>query len=106
MEVLKYQLGSAAISNVGFKDINYNSGEIYDSTDWSSAVLSGSVNWNTVTYEENPNGNALRWGTMYNFSFTASASPVVGDIQLGLFKQVVQVHFQWQQIFQWEHPLV
>ena len=78
--------GSAAISNVGFKDINYNSGEIYDSTDWSSAVLSGSVNWNTVTYAENPNGNALRWGTMYNYSFTASASPVVGDIQLGLFK--------------------
>ncbi|MGY8753168.1 MAG: hypothetical protein ACKVIO_04655 [Phycisphaerales bacterium] len=78
--------GSAAISNVGFKDINYNSGEIYDSTDWSSAVLSGSVNWNTVTYEENPNGNALRWGTMYNYSFTASASPVVGNIQLGLFK--------------------
>jgi hypothetical protein len=78
--------GNAAISNVGFKDINYNSGEIYDSTDWSSAVLSNSVNWNTVTYEENPNGNALRWGTMYNFSFTASASPVVGDIQLGLFK--------------------
>ena len=78
--------GDASVSNVGFHDIDYNSGEIYDSTDWSNSVVPGSVSWNTVTYNQNPNGNAMRWGTMYNYRFTSSAAPKDGEISLGLFK--------------------
>jgi hypothetical protein len=78
--------GDAILTNVGFKDIDYNSGEIYDNTDWASNANTGSASWFGPTYEEDPNGNALRWGTMYNFSFIASASPEFGDITLGLFK--------------------
>ncbi len=78
--------GDATITDVGFKDIDYNSGEIYDNTDWTSNVVAGSVSWNGPTYEQDPNGNALRWGTMYNYSFVATASPEFGDVTLGLFK--------------------
>ena len=78
--------GSASISSVGFKDINYNSGEIYDGTDWTNSVVPGTVSWNTETYDQNPNGNALRWGTMYNYRFTATSAPQAGNIELGLFK--------------------
>ncbi|MDP7005792.1 MAG: hypothetical protein QF718_06240, partial [Phycisphaerales bacterium] len=84
--VVEIPTGDALITNVGFKDIDYNSGEIYDNTDWTSSVASDFVSWNGATYAENPEGNALRWGTMYNFRFTATAAPTTGDIQLGLFK--------------------
>jgi hypothetical protein len=79
-------VGDASVSAVGFKDIDYNSGELYDNTDWSSSINAGTVNWNGATYATNPNGNALRWGTMYNFSLTTTAAPVDGEVQLGLFK--------------------
>jgi hypothetical protein len=78
--------GNAVVSNVSFKDIDYNSGELYDNTDWSSQIDAGSVTWTGGIYAQNPNGNALRWGTMYNFRFTASAAPKSGTIDLGLFK--------------------
>jgi len=86
INVVEIPTGSAIITNVGFKDIDYNSGEIYDNADWSSSVNTGSVSWNGATYAQNPNGNALRWGTMYNFRFTATAAPESGSIELGLFK--------------------
>ena len=86
INVVEIPTGSAIITNVDFKDIDYNSGEIYDNADWSSSVNTGSVSWNGATYAQNPNGNALRWGTMYNFRFTATAAPESGSIELGLFK--------------------
>ncbi len=78
--------GSATISNVGFKDIDYNSGELYDNTDWTSSVNTGSVSWQGGVHAENEYGNALRWGTMYNYRFTATAAPEAGTIDLGLFR--------------------
>ncbi len=78
--------GDAILSDVGFKDIDYNSGELYDNTDWASNVVAGSVSWNGPTFEQNENGNALRWGTMYNFSFTATAPQEYGEITLGIFR--------------------
>jgi len=79
-------VGSAIVSNVDFKDIDYNSGELYDNTDWTSQVDAGSVTWQGGIFEQNENGNALRWGTMYNFRFTATAAPKTGTIDLGLFR--------------------
>ena len=84
--VVEIPTGNASITNVGFKDIDYNSGEIYDNTDWTSSLDTGQVSWRGATYADNPNANALRWGTMYNFRFTATAAPESGSIELGLFK--------------------
>jgi hypothetical protein len=71
------------ISNAGFKDIGYHSGEPYSGTDWTPAINGASVNWATQTYAQNVNANALRWGTLYNFWFDATASgETSADIEL------------------------
>jgi len=78
---------SAIITNVGFKDVNYHSGEPYANTDWTSSVTGGSVTWNSPqTFAQNANTNALRWGTMYNFWFDANLPPTSGQATIGLFK--------------------
>jgi hypothetical protein len=75
------------VTNIGFHDVNSHSGDPYDSTDWVGARTGGTVTWAAAqTYAENPDANALRWGTLYNFRFDASAPPVAGSVTLGLFK--------------------
>ena len=75
-----------SVTNIGFHDVAYHSGEPFDGTDWTSTMGSGSLSWRTQTYDNNPDANALRWGTLYNFWFDASAAPVDGDVALTLFK--------------------
>ncbi len=76
----------AAISNVGFHDVSYHSGEPFVGTDWSSTVDATSVKWNCETFAANPNANALRWGTLYNFRFDANVPPGNFQITAGIFK--------------------
>ena len=74
------------ISNIGFHDVDYHSGEPYDGTDWTSSVDDSAITWHTQTSQENPNANALRWGTLYNFRFDSNAPPQtsLGSIELFL----------------------
>jgi len=75
-----------SVSGVSFHDVEYHSGEPYDNTDWISSADSQSVMWRSPeTFAENPNSNALRWGTMYNFWFTSLDGPRPGTATLGLF---------------------
>ncbi|MDX2147617.1 MAG: hypothetical protein SFZ23_08860 [Planctomycetota bacterium] len=79
----------ANITNVGFTDVAYHSGEPYDSVDWVPEVTSTSVTWRVAeTFAQNPNANALRWGTQYNFRFIADRPPggSASQITLGLFR--------------------
>ncbi|MBL8862467.1 MAG: hypothetical protein JNK02_10705 [Planctomycetes bacterium] len=82
----------ATIQNIGFRDVAYHSGDgegniTRDGTDWAGVVSGGAITWTTAqTFAQNPNGNALRWGTTYNFRFDADAPPVVGSATLGHFK--------------------
>lgn len=91
--------GSAAISNVGFKDVDHHSGEcepqpdmtcpLISSVDWTSGFdgASDTVSWETDLYSIDPQANAIRWGTMYNFWFDADAPPTaISHAQLTLFK--------------------
>jgi hypothetical protein len=75
-----------AVTNMGFHDIDYHSGEPYSLADWTATSSSSDVNWFTETYETNINANALRWGTLYNFRFGVNVPPGPGHITLGLFK--------------------
>ncbi|MBI70053.1 MAG: hypothetical protein CMJ38_08715 [Phycisphaerae bacterium] len=79
-------IGDASVTNIGFKDVNYNSGEIYDGTDWSVTNENGELAWSTVSYESNQNANALRFGTLYNFRFDSASPPANGDAILSFFK--------------------
>lgn len=77
----------ATITNVGFHDVDYHSGDPYDNTDWNSSVGANAVTWSSPeTFAQNPNTNALRWGTMYTFWFTADVAPAMGDVELSLFR--------------------
>ncbi len=81
-------LGSGVgVSNQGFKDINYHSGEPYDNTDWLKPQSVGEVRWTSPnTFTTDALSNALRWGTIYNFWFDADVPPISGSVSIGLFR--------------------
>jgi len=74
------------ITNLGFHDVAHHSGEPYDGTDWMSTVNANTVAWSTTAWSINPNANAIRWGTLYNFRLQSNRAPSNGSITLGLFK--------------------
>ncbi len=74
------------VTNIGFSDVDYHSGDPYDNTDWESFFGAGVVIWATPqTHGQNPNSSAIRWGTMDTFWFDADAGPATTEITLGLF---------------------
>ena len=76
---------AANITNAGFKDIEAHSGEPYPGTDWTVSSSGGQVSWSTLTFATDPNANALRWATMFNFWFDANQPPtedIVHTIEL------------------------
>lgn len=78
---------SIALSNVFFRDVEYHSGEPFSNTDWLFEHSGDVARWrSTQTFAENANANALRWGTMYTFEFTANSAPLTGQAELTLFK--------------------
>jgi hypothetical protein len=77
---------SVTVSNQGFHDVDYHSGEPYSGTDWAFTEGSGVLNWSTQTFAQNANANALRWATLYNFRFEANAPPRCASTTIGLFR--------------------
>lgn len=79
------------VSNIGFHDVDYHSGDgiggvNQDATDWPGVVSGGSLTWATDDFATDQNANALRWGTLYNFRFDADAPSASGTATFGLFK--------------------
>jgi hypothetical protein len=83
------------ISNIGFhappqepgwaNDGTFNN-QGYSSTPWTVTQASNSITWNTETFAQNQNANALRWGTLYNFRFDADQPPQSASATVGYFK--------------------
>src|SRR5213075_1407394 len=89
-------LGAGAnISNPGFhappqepgwaNDGTFNN-QGYSSQQWSFTQASDSITWNSETFAQNQNANAIRWGTLYNFRFDADQPPQSADATVGFFK--------------------
>lgn len=81
----------AILSEIGFHDVDYHSGDGIDgvnhhNTDWTPLHLDGELRWETDSFADKPNSNALRWGTLYNFWFQTNVAPTVGRVRLGLFE--------------------
>jgi hypothetical protein len=75
----------AVVTNIGFSAPLYHSGEVYSNAPWTGAKSGNRVIFSAPEkYEGNPNTNALRWGTMYTFWFTANVPPSMQPGQLGL----------------------
>ncbi|MCP3919929.1 MAG: hypothetical protein GY711_30740 [bacterium] len=74
------------VTNPRFFGLRHHSGSPYSNADWSVAQTVLDITWSTEDFGTNPNANALRWGTLYSYSFVANLPPVaVGVAELGLF---------------------
>ncbi len=80
------------VANVGFHDVFYHSGDghpgegNFDGTDWAveDTGIGGNrtLSWSTSIFDADPNANALRWGSTYNFRFNANTPPQGTEITL------------------------
>ena len=85
VQSFKVPFGSSAmVTNVEFRACPSHSGEPYSNAAWAP-TFTGGITWATQSFAENPNANALRWGTLYNFRFDANKPPKNGTLELGLF---------------------
>ena len=89
-------LGAGAnLSNIGFhappqepgwpNDGTFNN-QGYSSTPWAVTQASDSITWNSETFAQNQNANAIRFGTLYNFRFDADQPPASTNATVGFFK--------------------
>ena len=58
----------------------------YSSTPWTSTDAAGAMSWATESFASNPNANAIRWGTLYNYRFDSNRPPAVVNATIGFFK--------------------
>jgi hypothetical protein len=89
-------LGSGVtLSNVGFRSPPQHPGSPLDGTfsnagfsnaAWAQSQASGSMTWSSETFAVNPNANAIRWGTMYNFRFDSNRPPQAMNATVGFYK--------------------
>ena len=70
----------------GFHDVDYHSGEPFDGADWPPRISDDRITWATTSCDIDPNANALRWGTLYNFRFNAITPPQPVEATIGLFR--------------------
>lgn len=75
----------SAVTLPGFSDVAHHSGEIWDGIDWVMDSSPDQIRWHTQDYNLYPNANAIRWGTLYNFTLTSDVAPVNGSVEVGLF---------------------
>ncbi len=95
-------LATANISNIGFhappqepgwaNDGTFNN-QGYSSMPWAGTQVNGCqqwlgscLMWNSETFAQNQNANAIRFGTLYNFRFDADLPPTLWYATIGFFK--------------------
>jgi len=86
------------LTNIGFRDVDYHSGDgdggvTNDGTDWALDTTPGHVRWFTDGAGDNPNANALRWGTLYNFRFDADTPPAPADLTIAPYRTGTPLSF-------------
>ena len=53
---------------------------------WAANQTFAALSWNTKTFAEDQNANAIRFGTMYNFRFDSNRPPQSANATIGFFK--------------------
>lgn len=93
------------LSNIGFYAPPQHPGSTADGTvgdagfsslPWTQTQTSGSMTWNSETLAQNPNANAIRWGTMYNFRFDSNVAPQTVTATIGFLKTGAPITVQIQ----------
>jgi hypothetical protein len=57
----------------------------YSNAAWTPNQTASTLTWNSETFAQNPNANALRWGTLYNFRFDSNRPPQTTNATIGFF---------------------
>ena len=70
---------------LGFNDVEHRENP-WSVDDWTPVISAGDISWSTDSYSVNPDANAIRWGTLYNFRFTCDAAPTTGLVNASPFK--------------------
>ena len=95
----------ATLSNIGFRAPPQHPGSSadgtvgntgYSSTPWTPVQIANALGWSTESFAQNPNANAIRWGTMYNFRFDSNRPPRIADATVGFFKTGAPITVQIQ----------
>lgn len=83
------------LSNIGFRMPPQHPGSANDGTmnsagfssaAWTQTQTGAAMSWASETLAQNPNANAIRWGTMYNFRFDSNRPPTNANATVGFFK--------------------
>jgi hypothetical protein len=83
-QIRSFSVPVRAVPNIA--NIGYHDGDGEVTNDWQVTVDGRSITWQTETFAQNPNANALVFGYLYNFRFDADAPPAALNVTLGLFK--------------------
>ncbi len=83
-----------SVSNTGFRAPQNEAGVVNDGTGgagisnavWSPVQNSTALRWSSQTFAQNPNANAIRWGTLFNFRFDSNRPPAAANATVGFFK--------------------
>jgi hypothetical protein len=71
----------AIVTNAQFRGVPYHSGEPFSNTPWNVEISDLEVRFHSPeTFAQNPNTNALRWDTIYNFRFDSNVPPTAGGL--------------------------
>ncbi len=78
------------ITNTGFHAPPNHAPELhtdnYSNAPWTMTTPVGAVTWATDSFAVDPDANAVRFGTLYNFRFDANSPPQNVFADVGLFK--------------------
>jgi hypothetical protein len=77
--------GDGTVGNTGFS-----------STPWTQTQTGSAMTWNSETFAQNPNANAIRWGTLYNFRFDSNRPPQTLTATIGFLKTGAPITVQIQ----------
>jgi hypothetical protein len=93
------------LSNIGFHAPPQQPGWTFDGTfnnagfssaPWTQTQTASAMTWNSETLAQNPNANAIRWGTMYNFRFDSNRPPQTTNATIGFYKTGAPMNVQIQ----------
>jgi hypothetical protein len=76
----------APLNEPGFPNDGTVGGAGFSNTAWTSNQTANDLSWSSETFAQNPNANAIRWGTLYNFRFDADRPPQAANATIGFFK--------------------
>ena len=79
-------INTGATSSVPEFHVGQMHDESVDFMPWAFQHTGEVLGWSTESFEDNPDANAIRWGTTATFVVETNVPPVSGSLQLDLFK--------------------